>query len=105
MSAIRLRKSDQVVAVGGRDAGKKGKVLKILPNRYRAIVEGICMVTEHQRPTRDNPKGGVIRREGTVHLSNLMLVCPRCAKPTRISHTILADGSKKRTCKRCKEII
>lgn len=105
MSVIGLKRSDQVVALTGRDAGKKGKILKIFPKAYRGIVEGINMVSEHQRATRDNPKGGIVRREGTIHLSKLQLVCPKCAKPARISHTILADGTKKRTCKRCKEII
>ncbi len=105
LKKIGLKKNDNVLALSGRDCGKKGKILKIFPKSDRAIVEGVNMVSEHQRPTKDNPKGGIIRREGTIHLSNIQLVCPRCSKPTRIQHSVLADGSKKRTCKKCKEII
>ena len=105
MSLIGLKRNDHVLALSGRDAGKKGKILKIFPKASRAIVEGLNMVSEHQRPTNSNPKGGIIRREGPIHLSNIQLLCPRCSKPTRIQHSLLADGSKKRTCKKCKEII
>jgi len=105
MSTIRLQRNDHVVTISGRDRGKKGKVLKIFPKSLRAIVEGMNMLTKHQRPTRDNPKGGMIRREGTVHISNLKFVCPRCNKSTRVGYTMLADMTKKRICKRCKEIV
>ncbi len=105
LKKIGLKKNDHVLTLSGRDSGKKGKILKIYPKSHRAVVEGINMVSEHQRPTQTSPKGGIIRREGTIHLSNIQLVCPRCSKPTRIQHSVLADGSKKRTCKKCKEII
>lgn len=105
MNTIRLKRHDQVVAITGRDRGKKGKILKIFPDSNRAIVEGVNLVTKHQRATRDNPKGGIIRRESSIHISNLQLVCSRCGKPARVGFSILADQTKKRMCRRCKEIL
>lgn len=74
------------------------------PEKEMAIVEGINKIRKHSRPTRDNPKGGIILKEALIRIPNLMLVCPRCAKSTRVGFTILTGGEKKRTCKKCKEI-
>lgn len=89
----------------GKDVGKKGKVLRMSPKEGRILVEGVNVVKKHMRPTRDNPKGGIVTVERPVQMSNVMLVCPRCSKPTRIGMKHLTDGTKKRICKKCQEII
>lgn len=101
---MKVKKNDMVLVTTGKDRGKKGKVLKIFPERDRAIVEGICMARKHMRRTRDNPKGGILLREVPIQISNLAFICPRCNQPTRVGYTVLADGSRKRICRKCKEI-
>lgn len=99
-----MRKDDTVVVISGKYKGKKGKVLKVIPSENRLIVEGVNVIKKHQRPTRDLPRGGIIEREGPIHRSNVMLVCPRCSKPTRIRAKI-SDGKKIRVCAKCGEAI
>jgi len=94
-----------VIVLSGKDRGKKGKVLRIYPAKKQAIIENINMQTRHLRPTRENPKGGKASFEGFINLTNLMLVCPRCQKATRVGYMILQDKTKKRVCKKCQEII
>lgn len=101
---MKLKKNDTVFVTTGKDRGKKGKVLKILRERGRAIVEGVNMAHKHMRRTRDNPKGGILLKEQSIAVSNLAFLCPRCNKPTRIGYTILSDGTRKRICIKCKEI-
>lgn len=101
----RIKKNDLVVVLAGKDKDKKGKVLKIFPAVDQAIVENVNMQSRHLRPTRENPKGGKASFEGKINISNLMLICPRCQKKTRVEYTILQDQSKKRICKKCQEII
>ncbi len=101
----RIRKNDTVVCLAGRDRGKKGKVLSVLPNRSRAIVEGINFIKKHTRKTREDQQGGIIQREAPIHLSNLMHFCNKCNKPTKVGFTLLKDGTKSRRCKRCNEVI
>ncbi len=100
-----LKKNDNVYVKTGKDKGKKGKILRLFPQRQRALVEGVNMVKKHMRPTRDNPKGGIFSMESPIHVSNLMLVCSRCSKPTKVGFKVLTDGTKKRMCKKCHEII
>lgn len=102
---MKLKKSDNVLMLKGKDRGKKGKILKLNVDKNTAIVEGVNMIKKHMRKTRDNPKGGIVVRETYVRIPNLMLVCPRCSKPTRVGYLLLTDGSKKRICKKCKEIL
>jgi len=102
---MKLKKNDQVSVLCGRDRGKKGKILKLFPDEAKAIVEGVNSIHKHMRPTRDNPKGGIIVKEAPIRLSNLMLICPRCSKKARVGFLILSDGAKKRICKKCKEIL
>ncbi len=102
---MRLKKNDEVIVLTGRDRGKKGKVLKIFVDTNRAIVEGINMVQKHQRPSRENPKGGLVDREAKIHISNLQLICPKTGKPTKIGYTFLADGTKARLSKVSQEIL
>jgi len=102
---MRLKKDDQVLVLLGRSRGKRGKILKILPASNMAIVENINLVKKHQRPSRQNPKGGLVEREGKIHISNLKLICPKTGKPTRVGYTFLADGKKVRLSKVSQEIL
>ncbi len=99
-----LRKNDRVMVMAGKDRGKVGKIKAILPGKYRAIVEGAQIVKRHTKP---GPRsgGGIIEKEASIHISNLMLICPKCTDPVRISKKKLDDGSKVRLCKKCGEII
>ena len=102
---LRVRKNDTVAVITGKDRGKKGRVIEVLPEKGRVLVEGVNYRKVHQRPTRTNPKGGIVQMEGTVDISNVLLVCPRCNKATRVGYTFLADGTKQRACKKCREIL
>jgi len=102
---MKLKKHDMVAVLRGKDRGKKGKILKLYPEKGMVIVEGINRIQKHSRPTRDNPKGGILMKEALMRIPNLMLVCPRCSKKTRVGYNILSDGSKRRMCKKCKEIL
>ncbi len=94
-----------MAVTAGKERGKRGKVLRVLPAGGRAIVEKLNMIKRHQRPTQKLRQGGIIEREGTIPLSNVMVVCPKCDRPTRIGVQVLADGRKVRVCKRCSEMI
>ena len=102
---MRIRKGDLVKVIAGVEKGKEGKVLKLLSKKNACIVEGINFQKKHLRPrgTRDQ-QAGIIRKEGPVHVSNLLLVCPKCGKPTRIGIKRLEDR-KLRVCKKCGELI
>ena len=99
-----LRKNDRVMVMCGRDRGKVGKIKSILPKKYRAIVEGANIVKRHTRPG-PGTRGGILEKEASIHISNLMLICPKCTDPVRIRRKILDDGSKVRICKKCGEAI
>ena len=82
--SVRLRKNDRVHVISGKDKGKEGVVLRAIPTRQRVVVEGCGMVKKAVRPTQQNPQGGITRVEAPIHVSNVMLVCPKTGKPTRI---------------------
>ena len=99
---VAVRRNDNVVVTAGRDRGKQGRVLKVVPDRNRVVVEGVNVIKRHTRPNpQRNIKGGIAEREGTVHASNVMVVCGECGKRTRIGHKLLADGTKTRICRHC----
>jgi large subunit ribosomal protein L24 len=101
-----IRRNDNVVVITGRDRGKRGRVLRVLPSRDRLIVEGVNMIKRHTRPNpQRNIKGGIVEREGAVHASNVQLVCPECGKPTRIGRRELGDGRKVRICRKCEGVV
>jgi large subunit ribosomal protein L24 len=102
--AAKIKKGDKVVVLAGRDKGKKGEVLKVLPRTERALVQGVNKVTRHQRPTQLKP-GGIEQKEASIHLSNLAHVDPTDGKPTRVGFKTLADGKKVRFSKRSGEVI
>lgn len=95
--AMSIRKNDQVVIRAGKDRGKRGRVLVVLPERSRVVVEGVNLIKRHTRPNpQKNIKGGIIEREASIHASNVMLVDPETSEPTRIGSKTLADGSRVR---------
>jgi large subunit ribosomal protein L24 len=102
--AAKIKKGDKVVVITGRDKGKQGEVLKVLVKEQRAVVQGINMVTRHQRPSQFDA-GGLKEKEGTIHLSNLAHVDPTDGKATRVGFKTLADGKKVRVSKRSGEVI
>ncbi|MDL2235661.1 50S ribosomal protein L24 [Christensenellaceae bacterium OttesenSCG-928-L17] len=86
MNKLHVKKDDQVVVIAGKSKGTKGKVMVALPKENRVIVQNANMVTRHKKPRRQGEPGGRIQQEGTIHASNVMLVCPHCGKPTRVGH-------------------
>ena len=99
---ISVRKGDNVRVLSGRDAGKSGRVLSINPRKNTVIVEHANIIKRHTRPNpQKNIKGGIVEKEGPIHVSNVLIVCSGCGKHTRFGHNVLPDGSKVRVCKRC----
>ncbi len=106
MNSINIKKDDTVVVLAGKDKGKRGKVLSSSPAKKRVVVEGVNMATVHVSAQKSGGKdSGIIRREASIHVSNVMRVCPKCNAPTRLGHKILEDGSKVAVCKKCGETI
>jgi len=101
-----IRKNDNVVVTTGRDSGKRGRVLKVLPAKNRLVVEGVNIIKRHTRPNpQRNVKGGIVEREASLHASNVRLVCPECGEPTRVGRQVLADGRKVRVCRKCEGVV
>ena len=101
-----LRKNDTVVVIAGRDRGKRGRVLRVLPDKGRVIVEGVNFVKRHTRPNpQKNVKGGIVEREAALHASNVQIVCPECGAQTRAGSRRLDDGGRVRFCRKCKGAI
>ena len=103
---INLKKNDTVTVVSGKDAGKQGKVLKVIPEKNRVIVQGVGFVKKHTRPNpQRNIKGGIAEREAPIHASNVMILCGECGKRTRVGHKELGDGRKVRVCRHCEGVL
>jgi large subunit ribosomal protein L24 len=102
---IRIKKDDKVKVLTGKDKGKIGKVLKVVKKTNRIVVENINMVKVHQRPSQANPQGGIVEKSMPMDVSNLMLMCNSCVKPTRIGIKQLEDGKRVRVCKKCNQQI
>jgi len=105
MAIAHVRKGDTVIVVAGKERGKRGRVLRVIPEKSRVVVERINMIKKHQRPTQKLRQGGIIEREGSIHLSNVMLVDPTSGKPTRIGMRALTEGRKVRVAKKSGELI
>ena len=99
MSKVHVKTGDTVVVLSGKDKGQKGQVVQVSPKEGKVIVEGINKVKKHVKPGKMGQAGGIIEAEGAIYSSKVQVVCPKCGKPTRIAHKILADGSKVRVCK------
>ncbi|WP_289023637.1 50S ribosomal protein L24 [Desulfobacter postgatei] len=102
---MRIKKDDKVKVLTGKDKGKIGKVLKVVKKTNRIVVENINMVKVHQRPSQANPQGGIVEKSMPIDVSNLMLMCNSCVKPTRIGIKQLEDGKRVRVCKKCNQQI
>ena len=102
---LSIKRNDTIVVIAGKEKGKRGKVLVVLPEKRRVIVERVNFIKRHQRPTQKVKQGGIIEREGSLHVSNVMLVCGKCGKPTRTGVQTLADGRRARVCRKCGEIV
>ena len=101
-----VRKNDNVVVITGKDRGKRGRVLKVLPAKNRVVVEGVNIIKRHTKPNPGKQiKGGVVEREAPLHASNVQVVCPECGAATRIGHKILGDGRKVRICRKCEGVV
>lgn len=103
--SLRLKRNDSVQIVSGEHKGRTGKIIRIIVSKNRAVVGGENMVKRHTKPTQKNPQGGIIEKEASIHLSNLMLVCPKTGKPTRIGTRVLENGKRVRYSKKAKELV
>ena len=98
-----IKKGDTVVVISGddKDAKKPRKVLEVFPDKSRVLVEGVNIVTRHTKPSASNTRGGIVKKEASIHISNVMIICPGCGQPTRVGNNILSDGKKIRVCRSC----
>lgn len=105
MGKLHIKKNDTVVVLAGEDKGKTGKVLKVLVEKNRALVEGVNMVSKSTKPSAKNPQGGIVKQEAPIHISNLSLVDPKSGKATRVDIKVTEDGKKVRIAKKSGEEI
>jgi len=104
--ATPIRKNDNVLVIAGKDRGKRGRVLRVAPDKNRLVIEGVNMIKRHTKPNPGrNVQGGIVEREAAVHASNVQLVCPECGAQTRVGHKILGDGRKVRICRKCEGVV
>lgn len=101
---MKLKKGDEVIVIAGKDKGKQGKIVKVIPAERRVIVEGVGKVKRHSKPSRTGA-GGIIEKEAPLHASNVMLVDPKTGKGTRVGYKMLADGKKTRVARKSGEVI
>lgn len=104
VAKFHIKKNDLVMVLRGRERGKSGRVLKVLPKKERVIVEKINFIKRHTRPHGQQRRGGIIEKEAPLHISNVALLCEKCNKPVRIGHRLIEGDKKARFCKKCGEI-
>lgn len=102
---LKIKKGDMVKVIAGKELGKEGKVFGVLSVNGRILVEKLNLVKRHTKPTQKQQQGGIIEKESPIHISNVMLLCPKCNKTTRVGYKMLKDGNKMRQCKKCGEVI
>lgn len=102
---LHIKKNDNVIVLSGKDKGKKGKVLTVIPKSGKVIVEGVAMATKHKKPRMQGEVGGIIHQETPIYACKVMHICPKCQQPTRIGRRTLENGENVRICKKCGEII
>ncbi|NJD02125.1 MAG: 50S ribosomal protein L24 [Ruminiclostridium sp.] len=102
---VHVKKGDTVYVLSGKDEGKKGKVLAVIPDKMMVLVEGVNMATKHKKPRNRYQQGGIIHQESPINSAKVMLVCERCKAPTKVARIIHEDGQKDRVCKKCGELI
>lgn len=96
-----IKRDDKIVVIAGKEKGKIGKVLRVYPKGRRVLVSGLNLIKQHVRPTRDLPQGGIIEKEGSIRMSNVMIYCNKCTRGVRVGTKRFPDGTKMRYCKRC----
>ncbi len=101
MNTISIKKDDLVVVLSGKDKGKQGKVLSVIPSESKVVVEGVNVATKHKKATSQTEQGGIVKKEAPIYACKVQRVCPKCNKPTRPAHKLLANGKKVRVCKKC----
>ncbi|MBK8165392.1 MAG: 50S ribosomal protein L24 [bacterium] len=102
---MRLKKNDTVRVITGEDKGKEGRILKVFPDKGRIIVEKVNLIKRHTRPSKSLPQGGIIEKEAPINVTNVMLVCPKTGKPTRVGSQVLSDGSRARVSRKSGDMI
>ncbi|MFH1485330.1 MAG: 50S ribosomal protein L24 [Chloroflexota bacterium] len=102
---MKIHRNDDVLVIAGKDKGKKGKVHRVYRDRERVLVEGVNMIKRHTKPRGKVRQAGIIEKESPIHVSNLMLVCGKCNKPTRVGMRFLENGAKVRFCRTCNEVL
>jgi large subunit ribosomal protein L24 len=105
MKKVHVKKGDTVVVLSGKDKGKKGKILGVFPSEGKVLIEGVNMVTKHEKPSKKVQQGGIIHQEAPIYSSKVSVYCPNCNEGRRVGHTILNDGKKVRKCVKCGEIL
>lgn len=101
MKKLSVKKDDMVIVLSGKDKGVRGKVISAMPESGKVIVQGVNVASRHTKPRKEGQEGGIIKKEAPIYACKVMRVCPKCQKPTRSAHKILADGKKVRVCKQC----
>ena len=104
MKKMHVKRGDVVRVISGKDKGKEGKVITAIPEKNKVVVEGVALVSKHQKARRQGEQSGIVRVEAAIDASNVLRVCPKCGKAVRTGVKILEDGSKARYCKKCEEI-
>jgi large subunit ribosomal protein L24 len=102
---VQIRKNDSVMVISGREKGKTGKVLRVLPEKDAIIIERVNLVKRHSRPRGPQQPGGIVEKEASIPASNIMMMCDKCNAPVRLGRKILANGTKIRICRRCGEAL
>jgi large subunit ribosomal protein L24 len=102
---MQIRKNDSVMVITGKERGKTGKVLRVMPDKDAVIIERVNLVKRHSKPRGPQQPGGIVEKEAPIRASNLMIMCDKCNAPVRIGRKILADGRKIRICRRCEEAL
>jgi large subunit ribosomal protein L24 len=102
---VEIRKNDSVMVIAGKERGKTGKILRVLPEKNSVIIERLNIVKRHSKPRGPQQAGGIVEKEARIHVSNVMIMCDKCNAPVRIGHKLLADGKKIRICRRCREAL
>ena len=101
MKKMSIRKDDMVVVLSGKDKGKQGKILEVMPKEGKVVVEKITVAPRHTKPRKQGDQGGILKKEAPIYACKVQRVCPKCGKPTRAAHKVQADGKKVRICKKC----
>lgn len=102
---LSIKKEDSVLVITGKEKGKRGRVIAVMPAKGSLLVERVNMIKRHMKPSRKYQQGGIIEKEAALKLSNVMIVCPKCDKPTRIGNLLLETGVKVRICRKCREVM